>query len=73
MQRYRVNYRLLAVLVIAMVVAAPAAYGLWWYQVDRNAARLLAEADIAEEKGDYRESWQPQPMSAKARAEAQPR
>ncbi len=58
MQRYRVNYRLLATLVIAMVVAAPAAYGLWWFQVDRNATRLLAEAERAEEQGNLSEAFE---------------
>jgi tetratricopeptide (TPR) repeat protein len=58
MQRYRVNYRLLATLVIAMVVAAPAAYGLWWFQVDRNATRLLAEAELAEQQGDLSEAFE---------------
>ncbi|HMO87010.1 MAG TPA: hypothetical protein PKC18_19045, partial [Lacipirellulaceae bacterium] len=52
MQRYRINYRLLIGLVVGAFVAAPASYGLWRFQVDRNATRLLAKADDADASGD---------------------
>ena len=52
MQRYRVNYRLLIGLVVGSLVATGAAYGMWRFQIDRNATDLLAKADVAEEKGD---------------------
>ena len=53
MQRYRVNYRLLATLIIAFLVSAPAAWALWRFQVGRNATRLLDEANVSEEQGDF--------------------
>jgi tetratricopeptide (TPR) repeat protein len=56
-QRYRVNYRLLIGLVVGATIAAPTAYGLWWFQVDRNADRLLARADGAEERGEDEEVY----------------
>lgn len=52
MQRYRVNYRLLIGLVVGLLVAAPASYGLWKFQVGRNAGRLLDRAETAEKSGD---------------------
>jgi tetratricopeptide (TPR) repeat protein len=57
MQRYRVNYRLLFGLVIGFLAAAPALYFLWSFQVDRNATRLIKEASIAQEKGEYEEAF----------------
>ncbi|HYO25736.1 MAG TPA: hypothetical protein VEQ85_12405, partial [Lacipirellulaceae bacterium] len=54
MQRYQVNYRLLTGLAVGVLTAAPAIYGLWWFQVNRNATRLLAQADAAEAEGDPR-------------------
>ncbi len=57
MQRYRVNYRLLISLVVGACVAAPAAYGLWRFQVDRNASGLIAKADAAEKAGDMEEVY----------------
>ena len=47
------------------------------YEITQLTIRHISGTSFCEpighrqEKGDYRESWQPQPMSAKARAEAQ--
>jgi tetratricopeptide (TPR) repeat protein len=58
MQRYRVNFPLLIGLVVAFVTAAPASYGLWKFQVNRNATRLLEEADAAEKSGDAKATYE---------------
>lgn len=57
-QRYRVNYRLLASLVVGGVVTAAACYLLWRFQVDRNATRLLARAEAAETSSDHEEAFE---------------
>lgn len=57
MQRYRVNYPLLAGLVIGSVIFAVASFFLWRYQVDKNAVRLLAKADAAEASGELEEAY----------------
>lgn len=57
MQRYRVNYVLLVALVVGFFVAGGGAYGLWRFQIDRNASRLIAKADAAEASGDLEEAF----------------
>ena len=57
MQRYHVNYVLLVSLVVGFFVSGGAAYGLWRYQIDRNASRLIAKADTAEASGDLEEAF----------------
>jgi tetratricopeptide (TPR) repeat protein len=57
-QRYRVNYRLLAGLVIGAIVTSVGAYFLWNFQVERNADRLLAKAEAAEAKGEELDSYE---------------
>jgi tetratricopeptide (TPR) repeat protein len=57
MHRYRVNYRLLIGLLIGSFVAAGASYGMWRFQIDRNATRLLAKADEAEKEKDVEETY----------------
>ena len=54
MQRYRVNYPLLAGLVVGSVAFVVASFFLWRYQVNKNASRLLAKADAAEASGSLR-------------------
>jgi tetratricopeptide (TPR) repeat protein len=57
MQRYRVNYVLLIALVVGFFASSGAAYGLWKFQVNRNAVRLLAKADAAEASGELEEAY----------------
>src|SRR5690349_20241548 len=52
MQRYRVNYVLLIVLVVGTLVGGVGIHYLWRYQVSKNADRLLAKADASEASGD---------------------
>lgn len=52
MQRYRVNYVLLAVLVVGTLLGGVGVHLLWKYQINKNADRLLAKADAAEASGD---------------------
>jgi tetratricopeptide (TPR) repeat protein len=58
MQRYRVNYVLLIALVVGFFASAGAAYGLWKFQVDRNADRLLAKADAAAASGEVQQVFE---------------
>lgn len=58
MQRYRVNYVLLVSLVVGFFASAGAAYGLWKFQVERNAGRLLDNAAAAETKGDTQQAFE---------------
>lgn len=58
MQRYRLNTRLLTTLVVGFLVAAPALFFLWRFQVNRNAVRLLEDAKVSEEKGDFNEAFE---------------
>ena len=51
-QRYRVNLRLLITLIVGGAVTAASAFGLWWFQVNRNASSLLAKAAEAEKRGE---------------------
>ena len=57
-QRYRVNYRLLAGLVIGGVATGFGAYFLWSFQIERNADRLLAKSESAAERGDLVEAFE---------------
>jgi hypothetical protein len=57
MQRYRVNYPLLAGLVIGFVLLAAGSFFLRRFQIDRNASRLLAKADAAEASGNLEEAF----------------
>jgi tetratricopeptide (TPR) repeat protein len=57
MQRYRVNYPLLAGLVIGFVLFAAGSFFLRRFQIDRNASRLLAKADAAEASGNLEEAF----------------
>jgi tetratricopeptide (TPR) repeat protein len=56
MQRYRVNYAVLFFILICLVVGSGAVYGLWRFQVNRNAGSLVARAKKVTEEGDYREA-----------------
>lgn len=56
MQRYRVNYVLLASLVVGGLVASGAGYGLWTFQVDRNSGSVLKRAKAARQDEKVRES-----------------
>lgn len=56
MERYRVNYTLLIGLLVGLIVAAGAIFGIWTWQMSRNADTLLARASEAEEEGDIVES-----------------
>ncbi len=58
MQQYRVNYSLLIGLLVGSVVCAAAVYGVWLFQIDRNADALLSDAAKAIEEGDYRQAVQ---------------
>lgn len=52
MQRYRVNYVLLAILAVGSIAFAALSYGAWSYQVNNNANKLLVRADRFESEGD---------------------
>ncbi len=56
MQRYRVNYTLLISLLVGAVVTAGALFGVWRYQLDRNAGALLEQSVKAEDEGNLREA-----------------
>lgn len=56
MQRYRVNYVLLAGLLVGAVVAAGSIYGIWYWQMSGNASSLLERAEVAEGQLEYREA-----------------
>jgi len=56
MERYRVNYTLLVGLLVGLVVAAGAVFGIWSWQMSRNADTLLARASEAEEDGELVDS-----------------
>ncbi|BBO30654.1 tetratricopeptide repeat protein [Lacipirellula parvula] len=52
MQRYRVNYVLLIILVVGGILGTIGVHFLWRYQINKNADRLLAKAEAAEASGD---------------------
>lgn len=54
MQRYRVNYTLLAVLLVGILVCTGGVYALWSFQVERKADGLVVAADEARSQGRYR-------------------
>lgn len=56
MERYRVNYTLLIGLLVGLVVAAGAIFGIWTWQMSRNADTLLARATEAEGNGELVEA-----------------
>ncbi|MEX2171608.1 MAG: tetratricopeptide repeat protein [Pirellulales bacterium] len=58
MQRYRVNYTLLVVLLVGVLVCSGAVYGLWRYQVERKAGSLVEQADKAKAEDKLREEEQ---------------
>lgn len=58
MQRYRVNYTLLVVLLVGVLACSGAVYGLWRYQVERKAGSLVEQADKAKAEGKIREEEQ---------------
>ena len=55
-KQYRVNFTLLIGLVVGTLVASGAAFGLWKFQIERNAGSLITSAKEAEEKGEIREA-----------------
>ncbi|RIK87193.1 MAG: hypothetical protein DCC67_02180 [Planctomycetota bacterium] len=57
MQRYRVNYPLLIGLVVGFFAFSGAAYGLWRFQVNRNADYLVQKAEAAEAEGKLDEAF----------------
>ena len=58
MQRYRVNYTVLISILIGLSVGSGAVYGLWRFQVNRNARSLIKRAEQATEEEDYRAAAQ---------------
>ncbi len=56
MQRYRVNYKLFAGLIVGVIVAAGAVYAARQVNNARNADDLLARANDLEKKGDLAEA-----------------
>lgn len=56
MQRYRVNMPLLLSLVIGAVVTLGGLFGLWKYQLNRNAGALKDQAEAAIAEGDIRKA-----------------
>lgn len=56
MQRYRVNLPLLIGLVVGTIVLAGGSYGLYYFQKERNANRLLVREEAARAEGDLQES-----------------
>jgi tetratricopeptide (TPR) repeat protein len=54
MQQYRVNVGLLIGLIVGTIIVSAATYGLWLFQIDRNADALIAAGEEAEQAGDYR-------------------
>lgn len=51
MQRYRVNYRLLGILVVSSITTCGVAYGVWLYQINDNADNLFSRAERTEGEG----------------------
>ncbi len=54
MQQYRVNYGLLIALVAGTLVVSAATYGLWLFQIDKNADTLIAAGEQARQSGDLK-------------------
>ncbi len=54
MQQYRVNYGLLIGLIVGTSVACAATFGLWTYQINRNAGALISTGEKAQQDGDLR-------------------
>ena len=54
MQQYRVNFGLLIGLIVGTLVVSAATYGLWLFQIDRNADTLIAAGEEAQKAGDFR-------------------
>ncbi|MEO2048885.1 MAG: tetratricopeptide repeat protein [Pirellulales bacterium] len=57
MQRYRVNYRLLAGLCVGGLVTAGLLYALWSYQISSGATYYLERAGKAEKVGNFRQAF----------------
>jgi tetratricopeptide (TPR) repeat protein len=55
-QQYRVNYRLLTILTVCGLVASVGSWGLWKFQVNRNAGKLLSRAELAKTSGDLKQA-----------------
>ena len=58
MQQYRVNYGLLIGLIVGTLVVSAATYGLWLFQINRNADSLIAASEKARQEGDFRTAAQ---------------
>ncbi|MEX2092398.1 MAG: hypothetical protein WD971_06955, partial [Pirellulales bacterium] len=54
MQQYRVNYGLLIGLIVGTLVVSVVTYGLWLFQINRNAGALIAAGEKAQQAGDLR-------------------
>ena len=54
MQQYRINFPLVIGLIVGSLVTSAAVYGLWSYQIDRNADALIVAAEQAEADGDLK-------------------
>ncbi len=54
MQRYRVSYTVLFTIVVSLFVGLGAVYGLWMFQINRNAGSLIERAEKATAAEDYR-------------------
>ena len=52
MQQYRVNFGLLIGLIVGTLVVSVATYGLWKFQINRNAGSLIAAGEEAQKEGD---------------------
>jgi tetratricopeptide (TPR) repeat protein len=56
MQRYRVNYTVLFTILVGLFVGLGAVYGLWQFQVNRNAGSLIERAEKSMAAEDYDEA-----------------
>ncbi len=52
MQQYRVNFGLLIGLVVGTLLVSAATYGLWLFQINRNADTLIAAGEKSQQAGD---------------------
>jgi cellulose synthase operon protein C len=56
MQQYRLNYRLLIGTAVGFVVASVMVYGLWKFQINRNASSLTKAAEEFEAEGNHHDA-----------------
>lgn len=58
MQQYRVNYTLLIGLIVGTMICSGVVFGVWKYQINRNAGALIEEAEKNLAAEDYRDAAQ---------------